>query len=310
MKWLRLYNAAANDPNWRVIADETGQPVHAVMAVWFVMLCHASAADPRGTLTGWIDRRAGAMTGLPGAVILSIREAMQGVTLNGDTLLNWDQEQYESDSSAARTREYRERKKHRPATVTPPSHDDAGSSHGGDVTSRDDDVTSPPLRATDNRLQNKELPLRGETTRERVRADDADFEAFWSAYPRKVGKGAARKAFQAAAHKVPLSQMLEAVQRYQRFLKQPGAPHCCHPTTWLHQERWTDELNETPHDQRGNASQQRYIRRGAAALAAEIEQELAVGADDRQRDRGNDFWDQAGGITLEGSYRRLSGYDA
>lgn len=305
MKWVRLYNATANDPNWRMIAAETGLPVHAVLAAWTAMLCHASEATPRGTLAGWMDKRAAAILDLKPADLTAIREAMQGVILDGDKLLNWDQEQYESDTSAERTRVYRERKKQRDGNVTQPSRNGDETSRNDDVTSRDGDVTSPPLRATDNRYQNKEPPLRGVNARERVRGDDPDFEAWWSAYPHKVGKGAARKAFQAARPKAPFGDLLQAVQRYERFLKQPGAPHACHPATWLNQERWTDELPEVNHEQHRHYPRQGTRRGGAAALAADLEQELALGPDDRHGSGGYGQWDPHGGSTVEGTCHRV-----
>ena len=66
---------------------------------------------------------------------------------------------------------------------------------------------------------------------------DADFERFWSAYPRKVGKGEARKAFDKAIRKTTIDALLGAIGRQQwpadpRFIK--------HPSGWLNGERWLD----------------------------------------------------------------------
>lgn len=36
------------DPKWRLVAADSGQPVHAVLAVWAAMLCHASGIEPHG----------------------------------------------------------------------------------------------------------------------------------------------------------------------------------------------------------------------------------------------------------------------
>lgn len=67
----------------------------------------------------------------------------------------------------------------------------------------------------------------------------ADFERFWSLYPRKVGKGAARKAWDAASRKA-LPEQIQAAVRSQRFdLREKFIPH---PATWLNQERWADEV--------------------------------------------------------------------
>lgn len=69
-----------------------------------------------------------------------------------------------------------------------------------------------------------------------------DFDAFWSAYPKKVGKQSARKAFEKA--KVPLETLLTAIER-QKCSSQwsrDGGRYIPNPATWLNQGRWEDEL--------------------------------------------------------------------
>ncbi|CBS88997.1 hypothetical protein [Azospirillum lipoferum] len=155
MKWLRLYNETVNDPKWRMIAIETEQPVHAVLAVWMAMLCHASGAEPRGTLTGWNDRLTGAALDLKGAAVEAIRTAMAGVVLDGDRLSAWDKRQFKTDDVNERSKRHRAKK---------PAHErdgnvaetDGDPTRDGHATLHDPDATLPPLRATDLRLQNTE----------------------------------------------------------------------------------------------------------------------------------------------------------
>lgn len=74
-----------------------------------------------------------------------------------------------------------------------------------------------------------------------------EFEKFWSAYPRKVGKGAARKAFAKALirHKnLDMQMILDAVAAYASTIK--DVQYCAHPTTWLAQERWDDMVDVKP----------------------------------------------------------------
>ena len=73
----------------------------------------------------------------------------------------------------------------------------------------------------------------------------ADFQQFWTAYPKKVGKGAAWKSWQ--VKKPPLTKCLRTlslmVQTPQWNKPGPnGEPkaYIPHPTTWLNQERWMD----------------------------------------------------------------------
>lgn len=72
-------------------------------------------------------------------------------------------------------------------------------------------------------------------------AGDA-FERFWSAYPRKVGKQAAKKSF--IRVKVPIETLLSAIEwqkRSDQWTKNNGQ-FIPHPATWLNQGRWDDEL--------------------------------------------------------------------
>jgi len=78
-----------------------------------------------------------------------------------------------------------------------------------------------------------------------------DFERFWELYPNKKGKGAARKAFEKAmqgndqtALFKDMELALEAQKRYRNEarLKNEFMPPWKHPSTWLNQECWLDEI--------------------------------------------------------------------
>lgn len=73
---------------------------------------------------------------------------------------------------------------------------------------------------------------------------DALFDEFWQAYPKKVGKDAARKAFaKRKPDRVLLDGMLRAVWRQRRseqWTRESGR-FIPNPATWLNQGRWQDE---------------------------------------------------------------------
>lgn len=73
----------------------------------------------------------------------------------------------------------------------------------------------------------------------KVLDEEAGFEQFWQAYPRKIGKGQARRAFQLALRKTTQEVMIQAV-RCQRF--DPRERFQPYPATWLQGERWLDEV--------------------------------------------------------------------
>ena len=79
-----------------------------------------------------------------------------------------------------------------------------------------------------------------------TRAKSSDFDLFWQAYPKKVGKEAARKAFSRV--KAPLESLLTAIERQKcgnQWLTENGR-FIPNPATWLNQGRWEDEVAQTP----------------------------------------------------------------
>jgi len=71
----------------------------------------------------------------------------------------------------------------------------------------------------------------------------AEFEAFWTAYPRKVGRKAAQKAFQNARNRPRIDDLLSAIGRAKdsEQWRKEGGQFIPHPSTWLNQGRWDDE---------------------------------------------------------------------
>ena len=68
--------------------------------------------------------------------------------------------------------------------------------------------------------------------------EPSGFAEFWRAYPRKVGKGAARTAFVKALRKASAETVMAGLGR----AKWPADPQFIpHPSTWLNSERWDDE---------------------------------------------------------------------
>jgi len=81
------------------------------------------------------------------------------------------------------------------------------------------------------------------------------FAEFWAAYPLKVGKKAAVKAWgkitpDAALHE----QILSAVEQQKQGdqWKRDNGQYIPHPTTWLNQGRWDDEVTPKGSGQHGN----------------------------------------------------------
>lgn len=69
------------------------------------------------------------------------------------------------------------------------------------------------------------------------------FDAFWQAYPRKVGKGEARKAYRNALKRATAEQILAGAQRY--AASKPDPQFTKHPGPWLNADRWLDEPDKS-----------------------------------------------------------------
>ncbi|HEB27618.1 MAG TPA: DUF1376 domain-containing protein [Porticoccus sp.] len=68
---------------------------------------------------------------------------------------------------------------------------------------------------------------------------DQDFETFWKAYPKKIGKGAANKFWE--KQKPPLDKCLETIKAFIGSEQWKDPKYVPHPSTWLSQCRWDDE---------------------------------------------------------------------
>ncbi len=111
------------------------------------------------------------------------------------------------------------------------------------------------------------------------------FDQFWQAYPKKIGKGAARKAWgKIRPGKALIEKILAAVDAAKRSdqWQRDGGQYIPNPVTWLNQGRWDDDLPEggtKPPPQRQqfktvsaqNFSQRDYTREEMNALAIDID---------------------------------------
>ncbi len=71
------------------------------------------------------------------------------------------------------------------------------------------------------------------------------FDAFWKSYPRKVSKVAAEKLFiKLKTDDAMLTSILTALEKQKSSKQWQDKQYIPHPTTWLKQQRWTDEDND------------------------------------------------------------------
>lgn len=97
--------------------------------------------------------------------------------------------------------------------------------------------------------QSESNPIQIESNIESKSKTDAhprSFDLFWNAYPKKVGKEAARKAF--AKVKVDTSVLIRAIEQQKNSAQwqKDNGQYIPNPATWLNQGRWEDELTTSP----------------------------------------------------------------
>ena len=74
--------------------------------------------------------------------------------------------------------------------------------------------------------------------------DQAAFQKWWQAYPRRVGKGGARIAYMRVmkSRKATSVELLAGAERYATARAGEDPKFTKHPATWLNGECWLDEL--------------------------------------------------------------------
>lgn len=92
----------------------------------------------------------------------------------------------------------------------------------------------------EEREESREETPTGSLARTTGPAVAAAFDAWWAAYPRKIGKDGARRAYARVARKTDPAVLLDAARRYADDPTRDEA-FTCHPMTWLNQGRWQDE---------------------------------------------------------------------
>ncbi len=257
MDWFRWHHGCVNDPKFRVIARKAGATVAEALAMWATALEQASVAEDRGH-PGNLDFEAidCALDMQEGQAQRLHEQMIARGLIDADTgrIAAWDRRQPKrerDDDSAERVRAHRERQK-QPcnATVTPVIAVTRGSN--ATVTPcnaleeiREEESKKPPLP-----------PKGGEPSPE--------FVEFWSAYPKRVSKPQAIRAWRKLS---PDAQTVRAIlagvnrdKRSDQWLRDDGR-FIPNPSTYLNNARWQD--GAPPADDRPW-----YVRAGFGSAAA------------------------------------------
>lgn len=233
--WFRWHHGSVSDPKFQLVANKAGARFGDVIAVWAFILEKASADTDRGAI-GQLDfETMDFMLGAEAGTTTRILDAMTARGLIcGNRITAWEKRQPKREDETANERKRRQREREHELELS-------GHTESRDVTQSHAPVTHGHAR--------------GEKRREEINTSaTADlFNRFWSAYPRKVGKDAARKAF---AKRKPdealLALMSKAIAAQGLSVKcaRGDEQYVPHPSTWLNEGRWQDEAapaNDDPY---------------------------------------------------------------
>jgi uncharacterized protein YdaU (DUF1376 family) len=117
----------------------------------------------------------------------------------------------------------------------------------------------------------------------------AEFNRFWSLYPRRIDKAGARTAYRAARNKTDAEAIEAAVLRYAAERTGQDPKFTKHARTWLAHECWTDEPDPNfegkPNGKHRFDRQAEWDRRHQHAL--DILAQAAIDHDERQDNRSD-----------------------
>lgn len=105
------------------------------------------------------------------------------------------------------------------------------------------------IRSADERREYMREHMREKRAQQQAEPMPPNFDVFWAACPRKVGKGSAEKAWRKIAPDETLTMQIVKAMTEQRTCEQwtrEGGKFIPHPATWLNRKGWLDEATAKP----------------------------------------------------------------
>lgn len=120
---------------------------------------------------------------------------------------------------------------------------------------------------------NRSSSLRSEDAR--APEDNSDFEEFWDAYPNKIGRPSAERAFSQAMKRTSISEIMSGVRLY---AAKTDDRQWCSPAKWLSDDRWKDQPAKPPDKWKSRSGDGLSHLKKAQSREEYIAQELARSA--------------------------------
>lgn len=226
--WVKLYRSMLNNPIVMKDADH--------LAVWVYLLLNATHEEHKALFKGKkITMKAGQV--ITGSKSISCRLSIS------ESKVRRVLDAFKSDGQIDK------QTSNKNSLITILSWDlyqQSGKQNDGQMTDKwrtSDGQVTDNRRTSDDKQECKEgEECKNERSTPPISPPKKGFDRFWAAYPKKVGKQAAKKAFDRV--KVPVETLLTAIEQ-QKCSDQWSRDNGCYipnPTTWLNQGRWEDEL--------------------------------------------------------------------
>jgi hypothetical protein len=232
MQWFRLWHGFLQSPKWTLVAQRAGCQRGDVLNVALFLLDYAARNADRGSIKGIDLDECEVVTGVTRNVTERCVTEITRLTrspLMHDRWVNWDEYQPRDGTAAERMRRHRAKQKQEDGGEQP---EEASATI----------VTLRPVTRNVTPEQNRTEKNKKES-RTPNGALDGEFDAFWDAYPKRVGKAAAQKAFAKARKTGSLEAILHGVVAADADWNRRGTErqYIPNPATWLNQARWLDE---------------------------------------------------------------------
>lgn len=246
VKWIKLATNIFDNRKIRMI--ESMPDGDAVIVIWLKLLCLAGNINDSGMVyfTSEIPYTDQMLATQFGAQLSTVQLALRtfehfGMVEVVDDILhisNW--EKYQNIEGMDRIREQnrirkqRQREKQRTLDIESECHATVTQCH---ATDKEEDK---------NKSKNKNKY-------------SVDFDVFWEAYPKKIGKEAAWKAYRKVS--VGNDVLLKAIssQRLSKKWQKDDGQFIPNPATWLNQGRWLDEVEHREYPVRQSTATADYL---------------------------------------------------
>lgn len=230
MDWFKCYNGATTDKKFLRLSKEHDLPVYILAMCWMHFCDHASQQKERGCLYGIDFDDIDFFFGFDeGQACKAYHAFVSKGMISDNKLSKWEDRQ--KNEAAERQKRYRERQK-----ANEERNDD-----NSDVTLRNEHNALPEEKRREEKREEEK------DTKVSKKLYKKDFEDFYLAYPRKVGKQNAAKAFDQAVKRASIEDIASGLERIITSWSNKDPQYIPHPATWLNRDGWLDEPDQGPH---------------------------------------------------------------